>query len=218
MYYAYNQAGKDLGPFTLEQLQAKLDSGEFPSDKLVRAETSKDGWQTLNTLSVKPRLSVLDKIALPSIDATTHCHVFCGGKQHGPYMPQQIQVMWSAGTLTADTSVFPDGYPDWIPIADFLTRVARQNAKEKVTSSSARPFGYALIVIGVLVTFYFATFYDTSVQTGRHYIPGVGSVGGETVVNLAKQQNRLIGVIVGLAMSVIGIVVVYLPTKSNDAS
>lgn len=58
MYYAYNQLGKDLGPFTPEQLQAKLDSGEFPADKLVRAETSKDGWQPVSALGMTPRLSV----------------------------------------------------------------------------------------------------------------------------------------------------------------
>lgn len=55
MYYVYNQAGKDLGPFTSEQLLAKLDSGEFPPNKLVRTETSKDDWMVLSiALGITP--------------------------------------------------------------------------------------------------------------------------------------------------------------------
>lgn len=67
MYYAYNPAGKDLGPFTVEQLRAKLDSGEFPADKLIRAEATKDDWQSLSTvLGIAPSPS-----ALPSSDAVS---------------------------------------------------------------------------------------------------------------------------------------------------
>src|SRR6266436_4925015 len=57
------------------------------------------------------------------ISNTTRCHIFHSGQQQGPYMPQQITAMWRAGTLTADTLVFPHGHPDWIPINDFLTRI-----------------------------------------------------------------------------------------------
>jgi hypothetical protein len=76
--------------------------------------------------------TVSDEIVLPTINASTHCHVFCAGQQLGPYIPQQIETMWSAGALTADASVFPAGYPDWVPISDFLTRVRRDNSLSEV--------------------------------------------------------------------------------------
>ena len=81
----------------------------------------------------------------------------------------------------------------------------------------SHPFGILLTVLGVIITIYFAALYDTSVQTDSRNIPGVGYVGGSSVVNLAKQQNRLIGVIVGISMSVIGIIVVFLPAKANES-
>ena len=75
MYYAYNQAGKDLGPFSTEKLRELLNSGEFPADKLVRAETSKDGWQPLSTaLGITPPPTVspgADSAALSSADAVS---------------------------------------------------------------------------------------------------------------------------------------------------
>lgn len=77
MYYAYNQGGKDHGPFTAEQLRVKADLGEFPLDKLVRAETSKDGWQSLSTaLGItppSPTSTTFDSLSadLPSHSAVT---------------------------------------------------------------------------------------------------------------------------------------------------
>ena len=57
MYYAYNEAGKDLGPFTAEQLRSKFVSGEFPADKLIRLESSKD-WQSFSTaFGIAPALA-----------------------------------------------------------------------------------------------------------------------------------------------------------------
>jgi len=152
------------------------------------------------------------------ITDTTHCHIFCSGQQQGPYVPQQIKAMWSDGTLTADTLVFPKGFPDWIPINDFLIRIQLRQADADSKSFGVRSLGILFTIIGVIITIYFAALYDTSVRTEGRYIPGVGYVpGGDTVVNLGKQQNRLIGVIVGIAMSAIGIVMICLPQKRNDA-
>ena len=46
LYYIYNQAGKDFGPFTKMELKAKFLSGEFTYDKVVRREYSQQ-WQVL---------------------------------------------------------------------------------------------------------------------------------------------------------------------------
>ena len=121
--------------------------------------------------------------------------------------------MWSAGTLTADTLVFPDGYPDWIPISRFLTAIRAPSWEESGMPIGFHQLGILLGVVGAILTFYFAVIYDTSVDSERKYISGVGYVGGGSVVNLGKQQNRLIGVIVGIAMTGIGIGVVCIPQK-----
>ena len=88
-------------------------------------------------------------------------------------------------------------------------------------SGPAQPFGSGrrglsvlLTIIGIVVTVYFVAFYDVSVRT--YYVSGDGTVGGESVVNLAKQQNRLIGVIIGLALSTVGVIMIYLPTKTHE--
>ena len=212
--------GKETGTFTTFQVQTRLQAGELFADTICIPKTLFGAAVPLSTFfpdAPKRQESVADEIALPPINDTTHCHVFYAGQQHGPYTPQQIRTMWSTGTLTADTSVFPAGYSDWISIADFLKRLQLHSAFTASLSSASNPFGILLTVLGVIITIYFAALYDTSVRTDRHYIPEVGYLGGDTVVNLAKQQNRLIGVIVGIAMSVIGIVVVCLPAKSNDA-
>ncbi len=212
--------GKETGTFTALQVQARLNAGEIFADTICIPNFLFAAPVPLSEyFPDAPHRgdSTVKKSALPSITDTTHCHVFYGGQQHGPYIPQQIKTMWSAGTLTADTSVFPAGYPDWIPIGDFLNRLPLCSESTTSSSSSSRPLGIRFTVIGVIITIYFAALYDTSVRTERSYVPGVGYVGGDAVVNLGKQQNRLIGVIVGLAMSIIGIVVVCLPAKSNDA-
>lgn len=83
----------------------------------------------------------------PPISNTTRCHIFSSGQQQGPYMSQQITAMWHAGTLTADTLVFPDGYSDWIPIDGFLTRIRSSNQWLKI----AVPFLLAIVVVGLLL-------------------------------------------------------------------
>jgi hypothetical protein len=50
MFYAYNESGRDTGPYTADQLRAKLASGEFTETKLVRPQTSKGGWQPLHVV------------------------------------------------------------------------------------------------------------------------------------------------------------------------
>ena len=142
----------------------------------------------------------------PPITVTTHCHIFNSGQQQGPYVPQQIKAMWNAGVLTADTLVFPDGFPDWIPISDFLARIHLRQTHADSLSFGVRSAGILVTIFGVIITIYFAALYDTSVTTESRYISGIGTIGGHSVVNLGKQQNRLIGVIVGVAISAIGIV------------
>ncbi len=125
--------------------------------------------------------------------------------------------MWNSGSLTVDTLVFPAGFSDWIPITTFLERFRAEPISLSATPTSIRPLGVVLIIVGAAITLYFAAVYDTSVHTDRRYISGVGFVGGESVVNLGKQQNRLIGVIVGIALGVTGVVLSRIPSKPSGS-
>ena len=46
MYLIYNEAGADLGPYSIDDLRRMFASGEIPRDKLVR-ETNSKTWMTL---------------------------------------------------------------------------------------------------------------------------------------------------------------------------
>lgn len=49
MYYLYNQSGQDTGPFSLDELKAKLAGNEIAHNKLVRADGS-EKWEPLSTV------------------------------------------------------------------------------------------------------------------------------------------------------------------------
>jgi len=53
-YYAYNQGGSDYGPFTIEQLRAKLASGALKPDKSVRPDGTEDWCLLSELLSTAP--------------------------------------------------------------------------------------------------------------------------------------------------------------------
>jgi hypothetical protein len=79
-----------------------------------------------------------------------------------------------------------------------------------------RNIGIMLVVVGIIVTTYFTAIYDTSVTTKGEFISGVGYIGGDSVVNLEKQQNRLIGVIIGIALAGVGVAILYLPGRRDQ--
>ena len=110
-YFRLIGDSKIQGPLPLDAVNAQAKPVDKYEAILAKGQTYAELQQSDAWLRVSSLLSGVEE-ALPSITNTTHCHIFCGGKQQGPYMPQQIKAMWSAGTLTTDTSVFPAGYPD----------------------------------------------------------------------------------------------------------
>ena len=60
------------------------------------------------------------------------------------------------------------------------------------TTTSRTTFAGVLCVIGILVLAYFLLIYDTSIQTGMG-----------RVVNLGLQQNRTLGVVVGVGLLIV---------------
>jgi hypothetical protein len=136
---------------------------------------------------------------LATITDGTQCHVIHSDQKKGPYIPQQIISMWDSGNLTADALVLPAGQTDPILITNFLASY-KSNISSKANSTGVRGLGIAMIALGVVITLHFAVIYDTSVSTDGFY-------GSSRVVNLGKQQNRLIGVLVGISLSVAGVIV-----------
>lgn len=137
--------------------------------------------------------------------ADAECTLFMRGQQEGPFLPSQIRAMWKAGSITSDALFYYPQLPDWRPVRLFCEISNTDNV-----SSSGTDFTYfvgvLLTIVGIALTIYFAGFYDTSIKTD----------GGASVVNLSKQQNRLIGVIVGIAISAGGVLMVCLPNKPYD--
>lgn len=73
MYYLYNQEGKDLGPYTIDELKVFYDTKQFPSDKLVRPGDSKE-WLTLGgILGAKAVRSTADNLAAGQ-EGCPRCH------------------------------------------------------------------------------------------------------------------------------------------------
>ena len=124
-YIAKTSTSGFVGAFTIEQIAAQLEANAIRRDFVATESTDlsynqlmKIGgatWVPVSQLLANhPTLPRVNSLPLPPISETTHCHVFYAGQQHGPYTPQQIKMMWSVGTLTADTSVLPADFPNWI--------------------------------------------------------------------------------------------------------
>lgn len=76
MFYLYNEAGADHGPFTLDELRSRVIAGELPYDKLVRRTRSAD-WQPLYELS--PGF-----VPAPPLKAAKNQCQKCGSKRADP--------------------------------------------------------------------------------------------------------------------------------------
>jgi hypothetical protein len=141
------------------------------------------------------------------------CYLFMNGEQKGPFTTSQILAMWQAGNVTADALFFDKNLNDWIPANEFINLHKNKLIDVQTQATDRRKIGAILALLGVIVLIYFAVFYDVSVQTTSHYISGIGTVGGESVVNLGKQQDRLIGVLIGISLGVVGAIMRCLPSK-----
>jgi hypothetical protein len=150
---------------------------------------------------------------LPPITAETLCQVMQGAGNSGPFVRDQIKTMWAMGNLTANALILPDGHKEWIPIARFLDR---ENSKDEVKSSSEYgklSIGVTLIVLGSSLLLYFLVVYDTFVMTEGRFI-GRDYFSGEKVVNLSKQQNRTLGVLLGVSIGISGVIFIATSKKT----
>lgn len=134
------------------------------------------------------------------------CYLFMHGQQSGPFLPAQIRAMWNAGSITSDAMFHYSKLPDWRPVRSFCDFTCARSSPLSVGAHSLggerRSWGIALTIFGIVITMYFVGSHDVSVRTDA------GSV-----INLGKQQDRLIGVIIGLAFSVVGVMLTYFPAN-----
>ena len=68
--------------------------------------------------------------------------------------------------------------------------------------------GGALVIIGLIIAGYFYFLFDTSVPVESHYISGYGTIGGGRVNNLGLMQDRTLGFGAGLAIAIVGAVMI----------
>lgn len=68
--------------------------------------------------------------------------------------------------------------------------------------------GGALVIIGLIIAGYFYFLFDTSVPMESHYISGYGTIGGRRVNNLGLMQDRTLGFGAGLAIAIVGAVMI----------
>lgn len=68
--------------------------------------------------------------------------------------------------------------------------------------------GGALVIIGLIIAGYFYFLFDTSLPVESHYISGYGTIGGGRVNNLGLMQDRTLGFGAGLAIAIVGAVMI----------
>ena len=80
--------------------------------------------------------------------------------------------------------------------------------------SPRQKLGRLLVAVGVAIGGYFLVLFDTSVEVGSHYVPGYGDIGGDRVNNLGRMQNRSLGCFAGIAMAVVGTIMIISDKKA----
>ncbi len=151
--------------------------------------------------------------------------ILSDGKQAGPYTIGQLRSMWQSGIITTETQYYFEGAPNWQPMiklrsmlepnsvvknrpASIITRPPRVPAPPSTAAASSQ-VGVFLMLAGFAISAYFFFVYDTSVRVESRYVTGFGSVGGGRVNNLGLMQNRQLGCIGGLVLTVAGLALTF---------
>ncbi|WP_437206320.1 GYF domain-containing protein [Planctomicrobium sp. SH664] len=107
--YFVKSGSKVLGPFSREQLGSLQARGRLSAEHLV--STDRRNWRPYEELAEEsPPAEVLDR-ELPSGEEWFYAQ---DHQQSGPVSRAQIQLLIDEGTLSGDTLVWKEGYPEWI--------------------------------------------------------------------------------------------------------
>lgn len=148
--------------------------------------------------------------------------------ESGPFTEDQVRSMWNDARFTSSMEYRLEDMDVWMPASDLAEdfnsssrKASRQNSIHPASSAArysnikADPpslvspltvIGSILIIIGFSLVVYFTAVYDTSVHVESTYISGYGSVGGGRVQNVGLLSNRQNGIMIGIGISVIGVV------------
>lgn len=130
----------------------------------------------------------------------------------GPFSESQVAFKLKTRQLTGEDMYWKEGNQDWLPLSmiEDELKLAPQPSGNTVgipEGAATKPvqsvkdeesweldWGAALILVGLGIAFYFGVIYDTAVET----------TAGIDVHNLQKGNNRLIGVIAGVGLAILG--------------
>lgn len=139
MFYLYNET-EAVGPFSAEQLEAKLQNGEVQSGDLVRFK----GAHGLTWKSVSEVLKDAGKSAVAPVltgfppRPDVHCYINVSGNRQGPYTAKQISKMWESGLITADATVEWERCMRPLAISTFIDKANQKQSARRAHSSPPR--------------------------------------------------------------------------------
>jgi hypothetical protein len=103
--------GKQLGPITVAEIRALVTSGEVKGDTLVW-KPGEAAWQRADG---HPDLQALFRPPPANQEVTpTSIYLFIENQQAGPFSPEQVAGMVSAGKIKGDTLVWKPGFAGWV--------------------------------------------------------------------------------------------------------
>ena len=117
--YFVKVKGKEYGPYTLEQMNGFIAEGRMNKKTQVKVA---DEWVEAGTVEafvwVAPKPKEDPKDAVPQLMTDDKLMVLVGGKEHGPYTPDQMAGFIEAGRMNKQTQVKIVGKTDWIPAGE----------------------------------------------------------------------------------------------------
>ncbi len=112
------KGGQQLGPFTAEDLRAKLASGEVAPSDLVWKEGMAQWTPLADVPELKPPQPALTLEApAPEPAADAGWYIGRGGQQLGPYSTGDLKAMAAQGGVTSSDLIWKEGMAEWKPIA-----------------------------------------------------------------------------------------------------
>lgn len=148
MYFVYNEAGKDDGPFTLDQLRAAVASGSLDRNKLARSSASADGWEPIHRVIDEPKPMHRYYIRLKDSQQFL-----------GPFNSKELGVAIRDGQVpTTAEYVLANGQSrgalgketNWRPVSDLGIRQSLDSTHDNASAAASPEFPALRTIAGLL--------------------------------------------------------------------
>jgi hypothetical protein len=164
---------------------------------VVLCEKCSEGFDPTKHLVPTKHVVIPRGIELSRLSEADELYILNDAEQEGPYSPSQLKQMWKNGQIKMNNMIWYSGVEYWLPAKEVFAEVlASENVKH---GSNLTLGGFAILAIGIAVVCYFVLFFDTSVATNIS-----SSIVPSRVENIGLLQTRQNGIIVGVALSIIG--------------